>query len=817
MPVPQPLPPEALYKTCDPQQFAFASTAEVEDGHQIIGQDRAVASIQFGIGIQREGYNLYALGSHGTGKYTAVHQFLAQKAAAEPTPSDWCYVHNFEQAHKSHALRLPAGMATELRDDMQKLVEELVTILPAAFTSEEYQAQKKVLEEEYKSQQTQALEKLRSQARLNNIALIQTPGGFAFAPLKEGEVVSPDEFLQLSREEQTKIEAQVEDLQETLQDIMRQVPQWQRTAQRRLKEMNREVAGFAIMPLLNELRQKYADLENVQAYFSAVQRDIIENFDIFLEEEKTTMAAMMGMAAAQQESSLRRYQVNVLVDHRATEGAPIVFEAQPRYQNLVGRVEHISQMGALVTDFTLIKPGALHRANGGYLVLEARSLLMQPYAWDGLKHALRAGEINIESLGQVYSLVSTVSLEPEPIPLDVKVIMLGERLLYYLLCHYEPDFPELFKVAADFEDDMERSDASNQAYAQLIAALVRKEQMRHFDRAAVARVIEHSSRQAGDAEKLSIHMQSISDLLREADYWAAENSHEVVTVVDVQRALDAQIYRASRIRDRIQESILRDTILIDTEGETLGQINGLAVYQTGQFAFAKPSRITARVRMGKGEVIDIERQVEMGGPIHSKGVMILAGFLGARYAAERPFPLSATLVFEQSYGGVDGDSASSAELYALLSVLAQAPLKQSLAVTGSVNQHGQVQAIGGVNEKIEGFFDVCNARGLTGAQGVLIPQANVKNLMLRQDVVEAVRDGRFHVYPVAHVDEGIELLTGVAAGAPDADGNYPPESINGRVVAWLTQTAEEQRRFTAPPREGDAESRKEESRDKPDA
>jgi lon-related putative ATP-dependent protease len=463
-------------------------------------------------------------------------------------------------------------------------------------------------------------------------------------------------------------------------------------------------------------------------------------------------------------------------------------------------------MGALLTDFTLIKSGALHQANGGYLILDARKILLQPYAWEGLKQALQAEKIRIESPGQAYSLISTVALEPQPIPLDVKVILLGERMLYYLMHQHDPDFQELFKVAADFELQMERNEETNMAYARLISTLARKESLRHFDRAAVTRIIERSARMVGDAERLSAHMQSVADLLREADYWAAEAGADVVGQEHVQAAIGAQIRRASRLRERMQESILREIILIDTSGEKIGQINGLSVLALSNYAFGRPSRITARMRMGKGEVIDIERQVELGGPLHSKGVMILSSYLGSRYASDRPLSLSASLVFEQSYGGVDGDSASSAELYALLSALAETPIKQSLAVTGSVNQHGQVQAIGGVNEKIEGFFDICNSRGLTGDQGVLIPEANVKHLMLRNDVIEAVADGKFHVYPIETIEQGIEVLTGKPAGEMDDDGLYPEGSINRLVVDRLEKMAETQRAFNRPPTEA-AESR----------
>lgn len=800
MTIPTPLRPDALYRRCDPQQFSFATTADLPDLNTIIGQERAVEAIRVGIGIPHEGFNLFALGPHGTGKYTAVHQFLAQKAPSQPTPDDWCYIYNFEHPHKPRALRLPAGRAVALSQDMKNLVEALINLIPATFTGEEYQAQKKAIEEMFKQKQAQALETLKQQALEHHISLVRTPAGFAFAPLKDGEIISPDDFLQLSPQEQETVEKEVEALQESLQDIIHQIPEWQREAQEKIKELNEQVAHFAIMPLFNELQQKFEDLPDVLAYLEAVQRDVVENVDNFLDSNDSPLATMMGIASSgpPKESAFTRYQVNVLVDHSHTEGAPVIYEDQPTYNNLIGRIEHLSQMGVLLTDFTLIKPGALHLANGGYLLLDVRQVLLQPFVWEALKHALRAHEISIESLGQMYSSISTVSLEPEPIPLNIKVILLGDRLLYYLLYQYDSDFAELFKIAADFEDEMERNEDNTLAYARLIAALARKENLRHFDRTAVARVIEHSARLANDATMLSTHMQSVSDLLREANFWAAENEHKTITAADVQQALDAQVYRASRIRERIRKSILDDLVLIDTAGSEIGQINGLSVYMLGNHAFGRPSRITARIRLGKGEVIDIERQVEMGGPIHSKGVMILSGLLGARYAKERPFSLSATLVFEQSYSGVEGDSASSAELYALLSALADAPIKQSLAVTGSINQHGRVQAIGGINEKIEGFFDLCQARGLTGEQGVLMPAANVKQLMLRQEVVEAVAAKQFHIYPLQTVNEGIEILTGIPAGEPDQDGNYPEDSINGRVITRLDTLAEKQRAFTTP-------------------
>ena len=799
------LPATALYRICDPAQFSFTTTAELAGLTEMIGQERALASVRFGVGIRQEGYNLFALGPNGIGKYTAVSQLITQKAASEPVPPDWCYVHDFEQPHRPNALQLPPGKGSALAHDMETLVKEFFAVLPTAFESEDYQRRKKVLEEEYRDRQEQAIEEIRQKAREQGIALLPTPNGLAFAPLQNKEVITPEQFMQLPEEERKRIEHEVTRQQEALQKVVHLMPQWKRDTQNKLNQLNQEVAEFAVRPLFDELQQKYGDLPELLKYLAAVKEDVIDKAGAFLDGDESPVAAIMGgggsnIAAARQQL-LTRYEVNVLVDHSQTQGAPVVYEDHPTYQNLVGRVEYESHMGSLVTDFTLVRSGVLHRANGGYLLLDARKLLLQAYSWEGLKRALRARLINLESLGQVLGLISTVSLEPEPIPLNVKVVLMGERLLYYLLCQYDPDFMELFKVVVDFEDELPRTGENDALYAQLIATLARKEQLRPFDRAAVARIIEYSGRLADDAERLSLHMQSMADLLREADYWAGEGGKEVVDAAAIQQAIDAQQFRGGRLRERVQESILREMVLIDTQGERIGQINGLSVLMLGNQSFGKPSRITARVRLGKGEVIDIERQVELGGPLHSKGVLILSSFLSGRYATERPLTLSASLVFEQSYGGIDGDSASSAELYVLLSALAELPIKQSLAVTGSVNQHGEVQAIGGVNEKIEGFFDICQARGLTGEQGVLIPAANVKNLMLRQDVVKAVAEGKFHVYPVATIDQGIELLTGVPAGERDEQGNYAADSINQRIETPLERMAEKVRAFNQPAKE----------------
>jgi len=798
----QPLDDHQLRQVCDPAQFEFDTTDDLEDLAQIIGQGRAIRAVQFGIGIRRDGYNVYALGPSGTGKRTTITQFLENKAADEPVPSDWCYVNNFEDTPKPATLELPPGKGAELREDMEQLVEELRSAIPTAFESEDYQTRKQELQEEFQEKQEEALNEIQERAKKRDIALIRTPVGLAFAPVEEGEVVSPDEFQKLPDEKREQVKEDIAQLQEELQETMRQARQWEREARSKVKELNRQVAMLAVGHRIDELQEKYGDLQPVVDYLEAVRNDVVENVEDFRRTGDEEAESLLGLPTQQmQEARFRRYQVNVLVDHSESQGAPVVYEEHPTYNNLIGRIEHIAQMGALVTDFNLIKPGALHRANGGYLLVDARELLTQPYAWDGLKRVLRAQQVRIESLSQALSLVSTVSLEPEPIPLDVKVVLIGGRLLYYLLNQYDPDFSELFKVEADFDDQMPRTPENDELYARLVATIARREGLRPFDRAAVARVIERSSRLVGDTKKLSTHLLSVAELLEEADHWAGETGHEVVTVDDVERTIEEQTSRADRLRDRTHEHIRRGMILIDTEGEKRGQVNGLSVIALGNYAFGRPSRITARTRLGKGNVIDIEREVDLGGPIHSKGVLILSSYLGARYAPDHPLSLSASLVFEQSYAGVEGDSASLGELCALLSDLANAPIKQSLAVTGSVNQHGEVQPIGGVNEKVEGFFDACRAKGLTGDQGVLIPEANVEHLMLRRDVIDAVQADDFHVYAVQTVDEAVSLLTGEPAGERMEDGEFPAGSINHRVEARLIELAEKQRNFGESPDE----------------
>ena len=791
---------EELIQVCDPEDFDFETTADLKSLSEVIGQERAVEAMRFGLGIDQEGYNIFALGPSGMGKQSIIDRFFKGQAEEEPVPSDWCYVNNFEDSQKPRAIELPAGKGKTFREDMESLTKQFSTALSAAFESEEYQSRRQAITESTQEKQEQAFRELQEKAREKGVRLVRTPTGLVVAPVHDGEALSPEELEELPEEKRQELKEKGEEIKEELQDILQQVPGWNSQLQEELEELNQEMAEIAVGGLIDELREKYADFPEVVKFLDAVQEDVIENAEDFLPSQNgqnQLLAAMQGRGQQEQrqKSRIRKYKVNLIVDHSESDHAPVIYEDNPTYQNLIGRIEHIAQMGALMTDFNLINPGVLHQANGGYLLLDARKVLTQPYAWDALKRALQAGKVTIESLRQRLGLISTVSLEPEPIPLDIKVGLYGERMLYYLLYQLDPDFAKLFKVEADFQEEMERNGESLEIYARLIATMVEEDQLLPLDRSGVARVIERSSRMVSDREKLSTKRESIQDLLKEANYYAKKEDSEVVSAEHVQQAIDGQIHRADRIREKMQEMILRDTLLIDTEGKTVGQVNGLSVISLSNYRFGRPNRITARVRVGKGKVIDIEREVDLGGPVHSKGVLILSGFLGSRYSEETPLSLSASLVFEQSYSGVEGDSASSAELYALLSALAEKPLYQNLAVTGSINQHGQVQAIGGVNEKIEGFFDICRQRGLTGDQGVLIPASNQKHLMLRDDVVEAVREGSFHIYPVERVDQGIELITGMKAGERDQDGNYPEDSFNYAVEKRLEELAKKRSEF----------------------
>ncbi len=780
----------------------FETTAEAPalDTGDVIGQDRAVDALQFGVGIERPGYNLFAIGPAGVGKRTLLQRFLREHAGRAEVPTEWCYAHNFSAPERPLAIELPAGMGGRLQQDMDRAVVELGVTMRTTFESEEYRTRRRQIVGRYKERQQRALSKVQEQAKQRDVAVLETDMGIVLAPIKDGSALDSDDIRALPEREQGALQVELTHVSGVLHELLRRFHGWGREKHEELKALDEEMAATAAHKVYEGVRTSYAEHPAVLEHLERVELDAADSADDFLEGGSQGVESALKQALEREQgdqSAFRRYRINLLEDRSELEGAPVVCEDNPTYANLIGRIEHETQFGALITNFTLIRAGALHRAIGGYLILDAVEVLRHPFSWDALKRTIRSGEIRMESLGQTLGLVHTVSLDPASIPFGrTKIVLCGERPLYYLLSKLDPDLLELFKVLVDFEESMARQQPeAHEVYAMLVATLVGKEELRPFDRGAVARIIDQAARVAGDTEKLSVQMRGIVELLRETDYWAGAAGHDVATAEDVQRAIDTQIHRSDRVRQRLQEAVRREDILLSTSGEAIGQVNGLSVFQLGEHAFGRPTRITARVRLGRGEVVDIEREVELGGPLHSKGVLILSGFLGSRYATRFPLSLSASLVFEQSYGSVDGDSASLAELCALLSSLAEVSVRQSFAITGSVNQWGQVQSIGGVNEKIEGFFDVCKERGLTGEQGVLIPRTNVKNLMLRADIVEAVETNQFQIHATETVDDTIELLTGRAAGERDAAGAFPEGSINALVEARLRAFAECGRSF----------------------
>jgi lon-related putative ATP-dependent protease len=790
---------EQLRRVQDPAVFNFASTSELPGLEEIIGQERAIRAVSFGISIESPGYHMYALGTSGTGKIKMIRKFLDRKAAEQPVPDDWCYVNNFENPDQPIALRMPPGQGCTFRDAVDTMVEELETEVPQAFEGEEYDREQERIQEELQKRQQEIVTNLRTKAEARSFSLVQTPQGILLAPMINGEVANPEAFSQLDPETRQKFEQAQAELQEEFRESMREVQGLQQEVREKLRELDRQVIGFIVNQKIESLKANYANQKNVLHFLDEVRDNILENVQQHKrakQTEETQQQIPMLMGQRQQGPSFEQYRVNVIVDNSKMQGAPVVLERNPTYHNLVGRTEQQAQFGALVTNFRMIKGGALHRANNGYLIVEVRDLLTKPLAWDALKRALRNKEIKIESMYEALGALATRSLEPEPIPLNVKVVLVGDPFIYYLLYRMDEEFRELFKVKADFADQMDWENETVQQYARFIGNICREEKLLHFDASGVARVIEESSRMVSHQKKLAARFGDIVDLVRQASFWAGENGHELVQASDVKQAIDEKIYRANQLEERLREMIDEETILIDTQGEVEGQVNGISVLPMGDHSFGKPSRITARTYVGSAGVVNIERETELGGRIHNKGMLILNGYLGGKYAQDLPLALSASITFEQLYEEVEGDSASSAELYALLSSLSGFPIRQDLAVTGSVNQRGQVQAIGGVNEKVEGFFDVCRLTELTGSQGVIIPESNIKHLMLREDVVQAVADGKFHIYAVKSIDEGIELLTGKPAGERSStdgrshSGRYPEGSVNRAVQDRLRELAE---------------------------
>ncbi len=813
--VPTALPADALCSACDAAQFRWESTADLEPLDQVIGQDRAVEAVRFGIEIQRPGFNVFAHGPAGTGKSTTVRHVLDAVATDRPVPDDWCYVSNFDSSHQPLALRLPPGGGARLRDALGQAVEGLLVALPTLFESDAYAVRRDALADDFQARSRSNFDKLRAAAAERQIGVIQGDDGISIAPLDGDAIMRPEVFQALEPERRAAIEARLAETQTDLEAAARAEQAIQREAEAAMAALEQAAARVEVEVRLDPVRAAFQDAPDVLRFLDAVGNDILDRLDLFQRPEPDEPEAddsvsagpapvrgdLLAVARARWRTDprLRRYKVNVLIDHGSDTAAPVIVERYPTLAGLVGRIEHEQRFGALVTDFTLIKPGALHRANGGFLVIEAEELFKQPRSWDALKRALRHGEIRFEAQQDESSPMTTIMLDPAPIPLACKVVLIGDSDLYFNLYALDADFPELFKVGAEFAASMPRTSATVDLYARMIATIAAREGLLPFHRTAVARVIEHAARLAEDAQRLSTYFLDVADLVREADYWSQRSDRPRVDCQAVEQAIVARVERADLARDRVLESFARRIVLVAVTGQAIGQVNGLSVMARGNFSFGVPMRITARVRMGAGEVVDIEREVELGGPVHSKGVLTLAGFLGGRYLPDDDLAVAASLTFEQSYTAVDGDSASTAELYALLSALADVPLRQSLAVTGSMNQAGEVQAIGGVNEKIEGFFDVCAQQGLSGDQGVLIPAANVQHLMLRHDVVAAVRAGRFHVYPVRHVDEGLALLSGLPAGERSRGGRFVTGSFNRLVEDRLARFARRVRRHGGGP------------------
>ncbi|HKK00697.1 MAG TPA: ATP-binding protein [Desulfuromonadales bacterium] len=789
------LDPEELAWRCDPAQFEFATTAELSCLEGTIGQDRALTAIEFGLGIGNNGFNIFILGEPGSGRSSTIKKILAARARDEAVPDDWCYIHDFKDGtHPAH-FPLPPGIGSQLYQDVETLVGRLEEEIPKVFEGKEYEQAKSQLASEYQDRHKHLLQALEEEAAKDGFLLQRSVSGLILTPLHDDHPLSQEEYENLSEEQRNDIDRKGAVLQERLNEVLRQVRELEKQMHSAATRMEKDVLLTAVGHLFEELEEKYAPYPKVLTHFANCKTDILGRIEE-LRPSQGPQISLPGLKMGGSEPSFGRYRVNLFVDNSAQQGAPVVYEANPTYFNLFGRIEHVIQMGNASTNFTMIKAGAIHRANGGYLILDCREVLLNVFSYEALKRCIRNKEVKIEDLMEQYRLIATVSLKPDPIPLSCKIILIGTPLLYYLLYGLDQDFRKYFKVKADFDRTMKNTWENVQQYALFVATHCRDENLLPFAPGGVARVVEYAARLVEDKNRLSSRFIDLADVIREAAFYAVRQSRDKVESEHVELAIEAKIYRSNKLEEQIQEYLDDGTILVDTDGEVVGQVNGLSVYQLGDYSFGKPSRVTVRTFLGRGGVLNIEREAKLSGPLHDKGVMILGGFFGDRYAQDKPLALAASICFEQSYGGVDGDSASSTELYGLLSSLSGVPIRQGIAVTGSVNQRGQIQPIGGVNEKIEGFFTVCRAKGLSGGQGVIIPIQNVKNLMLKDEVIEAVRQRQFHIWAVATVDEGIEILTGLPAGARQADGGWPPGSLNDKVDRRLLAMADSFHRFS---------------------
>ncbi len=789
------LPVEKLRNVFDVKLMKCESTQDLVPLNEIIGQERAVRALKFGLGIKDHGFNTYVAGYPGTGRKTAVKSFVEAQAKIQPVPLDWCYVNNFSNQYEPKAIGLPSGKGKEFRDDMKGFIESIRTALPKAFESEDYAARRDATIRGMENQRKQLIEQLNVKAQQEGFIIQSTPIGLLLIPVLNGKPLSEEEMLALPQKTRDRIQEKRERLEAEFRNTMRQLIDMERKIHDALKKLNREVALYAIGSQLESLIEKHKDIPEIIAYLKEVQSDILENLQQFIRrgEPQQQPFQMPWM----REEPFRKYEVNVVIDNSDTKGAPVVMESNPTYHNLLGRTEKEAQFGALTTDFSMIRAGSIHKANGGYLIIPVEDLLRNPFSYDGLKRNLKDGKLIIEEPEERYGFLSIKTLKPQPIPLSAKVILIGDPYIYQLLFSLDPDFRELFKIKAEFDTTMARTDENVKQYAAFVCTLCEKEKLKHLDPSGIAKIVEYSSRVAQDQYKLSTQFSFIADIIRESNFYAAQENAPFISASHVKKAIEEKIYRSKLIQEKIQEMIQRGFFLIDTVEERVGQVNGLSVMGLGDFAFGTPSRVTASIGLGREGVIDIEREAKMGGPIHTKGVLILSGYIHDKYAKDKPLSLSARLVFEQSYAGVEGDSASSTELYSILSALSGLPIKQNIAVTGSVNQRGEVQAIGGANEKIEGFFEVCKARGFTGTQGVMIPESNVQNLMLKEEVVEAVKAGQFSIYSVKTIDEGIEVLTGVKAGQRRPDGTFEEGTVNFLVDKQLREMAEKLKEYPA--------------------
>jgi len=784
------LPISQLYKACVLKDFTFKTTRQLEPLAEIVGQNRAQSAVHFALAMPHGGYNVYAVGRTGLGKRTMMLRYLENHADHSQARYDWCYVANFEEPRVPRVLKLPAGKGQTLRQDMDRLIARLVKLIPQTFDSDTFLERAEKLKNDYAQLQEDALENLADSAKRKNVQLsVTTPGGYRLVAMNGDEPHTQESFDELGEDARAKFEADIDKLEKKLRKALRTVADLEQEYAEKQQALNTETVESVSAHQLDELTEKYSEFPDVIGYLDSVRKDLVESLEVFLDENEEHAAIAY---AALDRKMPRRYQVNVLVSQKEDQ-VPMVVEDNPNYHNLFGYVENVTFKGSVFTDFSLIRPGSLHKANGGYLLMDAIKVLEQPYVWDGLKRALRARAISINSLERELTLSGTISLEPEAIPLDVKIVLFGDRETWMLLQEYDSEFSELFRITADFENEMDRNADTQLQYAKFIASLVIEKNLLHCDRKAVARIIEHSARMAEHQDRLSLQASDIANLLRESDYWARLGESTLIKDSHVDQALISAQYRSSRIRDRLYDGIRDGSTLVSTSGSRVGQVNGLSVLSTGGFEFGLSNRITATCYFGDGDVVDIERDVKLGGNIHSKGVMILTAWLASHFGRTEPLNLSASLTFEQNYGEVDGDSASLAELCALVSAMSEIPVRQDLALTGSINQFGEVQPIGGVNEKIEGFFATCRIQGFNGTQGVIVPQTNVQNLMLSAEVLDAVRQGQFAIYAVSHAEEAITMLLGKPAGRTDDKGHYPRQTVFGAIQARLESLREQDR------------------------